>query len=108
VKQNGNSRSQELRVSASPILLSAVLLSVCLFMPALSAIGDEADDREALLLELEYVNASGLAGDDNIQVAAATLITEFFERREFESAWRDPAKAAELLELVRASRAEGK
>ena len=55
---------------------------------AFPVMADEVDDREALLLELEYLNESGFVGVGRIEIAAAPLITEFYERREFEPAWQ--------------------
>jgi murein L,D-transpeptidase YcbB/YkuD len=84
-----------------------ILLAGLLVFAAFPALADEAEDREALLLELENVNANGLVGAAQIEIAAKSLITEFYERRGFEPAWRDLDQIDELLGVIRASSAEG-
>ena len=83
------------------------LPAVCFVLAAFAAIADEGSDREALLVEIEYLNETGYVGAAGIQIAAAPLIVEFYERRSFAPAWRDLDQVGELLQEIRASHAEG-
>lgn len=62
---------------------------------------------EALRLEIEGMQASGRLDLSDVAVASRQVLTDLYERRQFEPAWTRPQQAAELLELIRESEAEG-
>ena len=62
---------------------------------------------EALRLEVEGLQITGRLEMAGVDVAAASLLAEFYERRRFEPAWTRPQQAEQLLELVIASSADG-
>lgn len=85
----------------------ALLLCLLATFPGPRAHAAVTDDREALLIELEYLRSVEQQRVPGANIAALPLITEFYERRDFEPAWRDSRKVRELLSLVSGSSARG-
>jgi murein L,D-transpeptidase YcbB/YkuD len=76
---------------------------------ALAAAAANAADpaAEALRLRVEQLRAGREVRIDGAQIAARTLVPEFYERRAFRAAWDRPGGAEALLAAVEASREHG-
>lgn len=85
------------------ILQLAILCSV-LCVPV---VADEGDVREALRTEIEQLRESGRLSIGGIDVASGNLLAEFYERRGFSPAWHGKSKVGALLDVIRATSADG-
>jgi murein L,D-transpeptidase YcbB/YkuD len=81
-----------------------VILLALLFI---SAQADEAADREAILVEIEQLRYTGQLSVGDVDVASGELLAEVYERRGFEPAWSGIHRLVSLIELVRATAADG-
>ncbi len=81
-------------------------LLICLFF-AHSLLADEADDREAVRAEVEYLTATGYLGGSDVEIAAPGLIAEVYENRNFSPAWNDYDQIGELITAIESTEAEG-
>ena len=81
-----------------------VILLALLFI---SAQADEAADREAILVEIEQLRYTGSLSVGEVDVASGELLAEVYERRGFEPAWSGIHRLVSLIELVRATAADG-
>jgi len=81
-----------------------VILLALLFI---SAQADEVADREAILVEIEQLRYTGHLSVGDVDVASGELLAEVYERRGFEPAWSGIGRLASLIELVRATAADG-
>jgi murein L,D-transpeptidase YcbB/YkuD len=86
--------------------LAGVVFALALNLVATAAAAQSVLS-EALRLEVEELQVTGRLDLIGTDVAAASLLTEFYERRRFEPAWTRPRQARELLELIIASDADG-
>jgi len=82
--------------------LAATLLALTLAFGARSDDVSEALRRDIELLATE--DGLSLAGD---AVASGPLLTEFYERRQFEPAWQRPEQVEELASAIMATEADG-
>jgi len=77
-------------------------------LPAEVAPGVEFEDlREAIRVEIELLRDPEVLTTGGIQIAAADLIAEVYERRGFAPAWADSDRVESLLAAVRASYDDG-
>jgi murein L,D-transpeptidase YcbB/YkuD len=83
-----------------------IVVALALSLAAAAALA-QSGPAEALRLEVEGLQATGRLELTGADVAAAPLLSEFYERRRFEPAWTRPQQARELLELIVASEADG-
>jgi len=81
-----------------------VILLALLFI---SAQADEAADREAIGAEIEQLRYSGRLSVGDVDVASGDLLAEVYERRGFKPAWSGIERLESLIELVRATAADG-
>ncbi len=89
-----------LRVSS--IKFAAVCLVVC--APALA---NEAENREALRIEIEQLRDSGRLSIGGIDVASGDLLADIYERRGFLPTWHGIDKLASLIEVIKATAHDG-
>jgi len=90
--------------------MSQVLQSCLVFLLTflfISAQADEAAEREAIGAEIEQLRYSGRLSVGEIDVASGDLLAEVYERRGFEPAWSGVHRLESLIELVRATAADG-
>jgi murein L,D-transpeptidase YcbB/YkuD len=80
------------------------ILALLLFAPV--GMADEEDVREALRTEIENITL-GIPLTSGVEVAAASILSGFYERRSFSPAWRDAGQVTELLAAIEASEADG-
>ena len=73
----------------------------------ISAQADEAAEREAIRVEIEQLRYTGRLSVGEVDVASGELLAEVYERRGFEPAWSGVDRMESLIELVRATRADG-
>ena len=73
----------------------------------ISAQADEAADREAIGVEIEQLRYTGRLSVGDVDVASGELLAEVYERRGFEPAWSGLHRLESLIELVRATAADG-
>ena len=73
----------------------------------ISARADEAADREAIGAEIEQLRYSGRLSVGEVDVASGDLLAEVYERRGFKPAWPGIDRMEALMELVRATAADG-
>ena len=84
------------------------LLHVCLmFMPWQASLATEQAPPEAIRAEIERLSESGHISVDSVQITAAGLIGEVYERRGFAAGWGVSGKVESLLEVIRASYRDG-
>ena len=82
-------------------------LIVSLAVAFSSAHADESLDREAIGAEIEQLRATGYLSVGQVDVASGDLLAEVYERRGFEPAWSGIDRLDSLIELVRATAADG-
>lgn len=83
-------------------------VAVCASMLLLcSAVLAQERLAEALRSEIESLQVSGRLDRSGVNVASRRILTDLYERRQFEPAWNRPQQAMELLELIRESAADG-
>ena len=73
----------------------------------ISAQADEAAEREAIRVEIEQLRYTGRLSVGEVDVASGELLAEVYERRGFEPAWSGLERMESLIELVRATEADG-
>ena len=73
----------------------------------ISAQADEAADREAIGAEIEQLRYSGRLSVGEVDVASGALLADVYERRGFKPAWSGIDRMEALIELVRATAADG-
>lgn len=78
---------------------------MALVASASGAAAQDAEYREGLRTAIERIRYNGNA--DPSGIAAANLVSEFYERRSFLPAWRDDAKIDSLLAFIADSYADG-
>ena len=86
--------------------LTSVVFALALNVVATAATAQSVA-TEALRLEIEGLQVTGRLELAGTGVASPRLLVEFYEQRRFEPAWTRPQQAAELLELIIASEADG-
>ncbi len=72
-----------------------------------SAHGDEIADREAIGAEIEQLRETGRLSVGQVDIASGELLAEVYERRGFKPAWPGIERLEPLIELVRATAADG-
>ena len=82
------------------------LVFLLLFL-VISAQADEAAEREAIRVEIEQLRYTGRLSVGEVDVASGDLLAEVYERRGFEPAWSGIERLDSLIELVRATEADG-
>ncbi len=82
--------------------IAALLFALCL--PVLA---DDAEDREALRIEIEQLRESGRLSIGGIDVASGNLLADFYERRGFSLAWSGTGKIESLIEVIKATANDG-
>jgi murein L,D-transpeptidase YcbB/YkuD len=90
--------------------MSRILQSCLVILLAsifISAHADEAADREAIGAEIEQLRFTGRLSVGEVDVASGELLAEVYERRGFEPAWSGLHRLESLIELVRATVADG-
>jgi murein L,D-transpeptidase YcbB/YkuD len=83
------------------------LFVTCAFLLAIPALADDDANSEAIRVEIEYLREAGQLSIGGVDIATGDALARFYERRSFEPTWTNPDQVGELLELVRASRADG-
>ena len=83
-----------------------LLFLLCLGL-ALPGLADEAEDREALRIEIEHLFLSGYLSSGDVDIASRDLLAEVYEARDFSPTWNDDAQVAELISLIEATEADG-
>ena len=78
-----------------------------LLFPVISAQADEAAEREAIRVEIEQLRYTGRLSVGEVDVASGDLLAEVYERRGFEPAWSGIDRMESLIELVKATDADG-
>jgi murein L,D-transpeptidase YcbB/YkuD len=73
----------------------------------ISAQADEAAEREAIGVEIEQLRYSGRLSVGEVDVASGSLLADVYERRGFKPAWSGIDRMEALIELVRATAADG-
>jgi murein L,D-transpeptidase YcbB/YkuD len=86
-------------------LAGIILLSALLAAPQVAA--DDAEDREAILLELENLTQRGFLSNSEVSIVSTELLLEIYEQRDFLPAWNDQRQISELISAVRATEADG-
>lgn len=89
----------------SRILQSCLVILLALLF--ISAQADETADREAIRVEIEQLRYTGHLSVGDVDVASGELLAEVYERRGFERAWAGIDRLASLIELIRATAADG-
>ena len=86
-----------------------LILQLAIFCSVLCVpvVADEGDVREALRTEIEQLRESGRLSIGGIDVASGNLLAEFYERRGFSPAWHGKSKVGALLDVIRATSADG-
>ncbi len=90
--------------------MSRIQQSCLVFLLAISFISaqaDEAANREAIGVEIEQLRYSGRLSVGDVDVASGDLLAEVYERRGFKPAWAGIERLESLIELVRATAADG-
>jgi murein L,D-transpeptidase YcbB/YkuD len=87
-------------------VLSLQLAALCLVL-CLPVVADEGEVREALRIEIEQLRESGRLSIGGVDVASGNLLAEFYERRGFSPAWHGKNKVNALLDVIKASSADG-
>jgi murein L,D-transpeptidase YcbB/YkuD len=83
-----------------------LLILLCLGI-ALPGLADEAEDREALKIEIEHLFLSGYLSSGDVDIASRDLLAEVYEARDFSPTWNDDAQVMELISLIEATEADG-
>ena len=68
--------------------------------------GDE-ENRNALRVELEQLAHRGALSNSNVKIASLKLLLEIYQRRDFLPAWNDQQQVGELVQVVKATEADG-
>ncbi len=71
------------------------------------SIADDEADREAIRVELEHLVQTGFLSTGQVSIAAANLLEELYERRSFLPTWNDQRQIKELIEVIKATEADG-
>jgi murein L,D-transpeptidase YcbB/YkuD len=82
-------------------------LLILTFLFVISAQADEPADSRSIQAEIEYLRESGRLSVGEVEVASGDLLASFYERRTFTPAWRGIEHMEALIDLVRASAADG-
>ncbi len=82
--------------------ITALMFALCLPVMA-----DDAEDREALRIEIEQLRESGRLSIGGIDVASGNLLADFYERRGFSPAWSRTGKMDSLIEVIKATGKDG-
>ena len=69
-------------------------------------VADEAEDREALRIEIEHLLRSDYLSSD-VDIASGDLLIEVYEKRDFAPEWNAPAQIADLIAVIEATEADG-
>lgn len=80
-----------------------LLLSTSLFSSAILA----DDLQNAMRIEIEQLRFSGQLSLGDVDIASGELLAEFYERRNFNTAWNAPAQIDALLAAIESSYLEG-
>ena len=72
-----------------------------------SAHGDETANREAIGAEIEQLRETGRLSVGQVDIASGELLAEVYERRGFRPAWSGIERLESLVDLVRATSADG-
>jgi murein L,D-transpeptidase YcbB/YkuD len=82
-------------------------IALLIVVPVFGAWADETDDREAIRAEVEQLRITERLSVGEVDVASGDLLAEIYERRGFEPAWSGISRLESLIELVRATAADG-
>ena len=81
--------------------------AILLVFLGFAAWAQDEDYREAIRVEIEQLRYTGRLSVGEVDVASGELLAEVYERRGFEPAWSGADRMESLIELVRATRADG-
>jgi murein L,D-transpeptidase YcbB/YkuD len=81
--------------------------AVLLMFLGLATWAEEEDYREAIRAEVEQLRITDRLSVGEVDVASGDLLAEIYERRGFEPAWSGIGRLESLIELVRATAADG-
>ncbi len=71
------------------------------------ATADDAQDRNALRIELEQLVHSGSLSNSDVNIASVTLLLKIYEPRNYIPAWNDQRQIGELVTAIKATAADG-
>ena len=71
------------------------------------ATADDAQDRNALRIELEQLVHSGSLSNSDVNIASVTLLLKIYEPRNYLPAWNDQRQIGELVTAIKATAADG-
>jgi murein L,D-transpeptidase YcbB/YkuD len=86
-------------------LIWLVLVSVLSAAPPVAA--DDAEDREAILFELDNLTQTRFLSNSQANIASPELLLDLYEQRDFLPAWNDQRQINELISAIRATEADG-
>lgn len=84
-----------------------LLILLAVIGAAMPAAAQDEAIREAVGLEIEQLSSSGELGIRGIEVASGELLVDVYERNRFGLAWTRLEQIGELLEAIKASKADG-
>lgn len=106
-----NSRKSATGAGRGRPATGAILAALLLALPWHTVAAADPGVREALRLEigrlLQPIPADAATDLQGQAIAAPRLVAEFYEARNFAPAWLEPARAVELLGVIRASDRDG-
>ena len=80
-------------------------------LPTLSAAplaaADDAEDREAILFELDNLTQTRFLSNSQAIIASTDLLLDLYAQRDFLPAWNDQRQISELISAIRATEADG-
>ena len=86
-------------------LVWLVLLSALSAAPLAAA--DDAEDREAILFELDNLTQTRFLSNSQANIASPELLLDLYAQRDFLPAWNDQRQIGELISAIRATEADG-
>ena len=72
-----------------------------------TAAAQEAENREALRVEIEQLRESGILSIGGVDIAAGDLLAEVYERRNFSPTWSDIDQIGELITAIKGTFEDG-
>ena len=88
------------------VFLKWQIVALLVFASSISQ-ASELAEREAIGVEIEQLRESGRLSVGEVDVASGDLLAEVYERRGFKPAWSGIDRMEALIELVRATAADG-
>ncbi len=86
-------------------LIWLVLLSALSAAPLAAA--DDAEDREAILFELDNLTQTHFLSNSQANIASPELLLDLYEQRDYLPAWNDQRQIGELISAIRATEVDG-